>query len=145
MTFRQASNCCKKILEAAIFAYVKKTKEPITSLKFVSHYFWQILNSILCKSKSAIPPQFNSLEVLSSWSDKTKLIAKNFSKNSNLNNSNLNLKLHNIYVTSWLVKKVITDLDLSKAFGRDCIFVMVLKNCAPELSYILAELFSVCL
>ena len=40
-----------------------------------------------------------------------------------------------------MVKNVITNLDLSKASGPDCIPVVVLKNCKPELSYILAELF----
>ena len=30
-------------------------------------------------------------------------------------------------------------------FGPDCISVMVLNNCEPELSYILAELFNMCL
>ena len=44
-----------------------------------------------------------------------------------------------------MVKKVIKNLDLSKASGPDCIPVVVLKNCEPELSYILAELFSKCL
>ena len=44
-----------------------------------------------------------------------------------------------------MVKKIITNLDLSKASGPDCILVVVLKNCEPELSYILAELFNVCL
>ena len=34
------------------------------------------------------------------------------------------------------------NLDLSKASGPDCIPVMALKNCEPELSYILAELFN---
>ena len=29
--------------------------------------------------------------------------------------------------------------------GPDCIPVVVLKNCVPELSYILAELFNICL
>ena len=37
------------------------------------------------------------------------------------------------------------SLDLLKAFGPDCIPVVVLKNCEPELSYILAELFNKCL
>ena len=37
------------------------------------------------------------------------------------------------------------SLDLSKASGRDFIPVVVLKNCEPELSYILAELFNECL
>ena len=36
-------------------------------------------------------------------------------------------------------------LDLSKASGPNCIPVVVLKNCEPELSYILAELFNMCL
>ena len=44
-----------------------------------------------------------------------------------------------------MVKKVITNLDLSKAPGPDCIPVVILKNCEPELSYILAELFNKCL
>ena len=44
-----------------------------------------------------------------------------------------------------MAKKVIMDLDLSKASGPDCIPVVVLKNCEPELSYILAELFNKCL
>ena len=44
-----------------------------------------------------------------------------------------------------MVKKIIMNLDSSKASGPDCILVVVLKNCGPELSYIIAELFSNCL
>ena len=44
-----------------------------------------------------------------------------------------------------MVKKVITNLDSSKVSGPDCIPVVVLKNCEPELSYILPELFNMCL
>ena len=40
-----------------------------------------------------------------------------------------------------MVKEIITNLDLSKVSGPDCIPVVVLKSCEPELSYILAELF----
>ena len=88
--------------------------------------------------------------MLSSAYDKVKLFAKNFSKNSNLDDlgislpvflSRTNLKLHNISVTLKMVKKVTMNLDLSKASGPDCIPVVVLKNCEPELSYILHELF----
>ena len=43
-----------------------------------------------------------------------------------------------------MVKKVITNLDSSKASGPDCIPVVVLKNCEPKLSYILAKLFNKC-
>ena len=91
--------------------------------------------------------------MLSSASDNAKLFAKTFSKNSNLDDSGIslpvfpsrtNLKLHNISITPKMVKKVITNLDSSKASGPDCIPVVVLKNCEPELSYILAKLFNKC-
>ena len=81
--FRQVSNCCKRVLEAAKLAYANKTKESITSQKLGSRDFWQIANSVVDKGKSAIPPLFNSPEVLPSASDKAKLFAHNFSKNSN--------------------------------------------------------------
>ena len=38
-----------------------------------------------------------------------------------------------------------TKLDSSKVSGPDSIPVVVLKNCVPELSYILVELFKMCL
>ena len=94
-----------------------------------------------------MPLLFNSLEVLSSASDKAKLFTENFSKNSNLDDSGIsllafpsrtNLKLH-ISVTPKMVKKVIMNLDLTKLSGPDCIPVVVRKNCEPELSYILAN------
>ena len=44
-----------------------------------------------------------------------------------------------------MVKKVLTNLDSSKVSGPDCIPVVVLNNCEPEPSYILAELFNMCL
>ena len=44
-----------------------------------------------------------------------------------------------------MVKKVIRNLDSSKASCPDCIPVVVLKNCEPELSYILAKVFNNCL
>ena len=52
--FRQASNHCKRVLEAAKLAYANKTKESITSQKLGSRDFWQIANSVLNKGKSAI-------------------------------------------------------------------------------------------
>ena len=84
----------------------------------------------------------------------TKLFAKNFSKNSNLDDTGISLpvfasitnpKLDNVSVTHKMVKKVIMNLVLSKASGPEIIPVVVLKNCEPELSYMLAELFSKCL
>ena len=59
--------------------------------------------------------------------------------------SRTNLKLHNISIAPRLVKKVITNLDLWSASGADWIQVVVLKNCEPNLSYVLATLFNMCL
>ena len=81
------------------------------------------------------------------------LFAENFCMNSNLDDSVIslavfpsrtNLKLHHISVIPKMVRKVVMNLDLSNASGPDSIPVVVLKNCEPELSYILAELFNKC-
>ena len=91
--------------------------------------------------------------MLCSASDKAKLFGEKFSKSSNLDDSGISfpvfpsrttMKLHTISVTPKMVKKVIMNLDLSKASGLDCIPVVVLKNCEPELCFILAELFNKC-
>ena len=152
--FRQASNRCKRVLEAAKLEYATKTKESITSQKVGSRDSWRIANSVLNKGKSAIPPLLNGPEGLSSASDKAKLFAKNFYNNPNLDDSGIslpvfpsrtNLKQHNISITPKMVKKATINLDSSKASGPDCIPVVVLKKCEPELSYILAKLFNMCL
>ena len=97
-----------------------------------------------------VPPLFNNPEVLPTASLKSKLFAENLSTNSNLYDSGINLpvfpsrtnlKLHSISVTPKMVKKVIMNYDLSKTSGPDCIPVVVLNNCEPELSYILVELY----
>ena len=112
-------------------------QEFITSQKLGFRDFWRTANSVLNKDKSAIPPLFNGPEVLSSASDKAKLFAKNYSKDSSLNGSGIsspvfpsrtNLKLHNFCVTHKIVKEVITNLDSSKASGTDRIPVVVLKS-----------------
>ena len=90
----------------------------------------------------------------SSTSDKAKQFSENIFKNPDLDDSGFslpifssstNLKLQKISVTLKMVKKVITNFDLSKATGLDFISVVVLENCASQLSYMLAELFNICL
>ena len=91
--------------------------------------------------------------MLCSPTDKAKLFAKKFFKNSNLDDSvtyllvflsRTNLKLYNIYVTPKLVKKVIMNLGSSNASGPDCIPLVVLKNCDPELSELKESCFPDC-
>ena len=116
LKFKQASNRCKRVLEAAKLAYADKTKETISSQKLGSRDFWRIANSVLNKCKSTIPSLFNSADVLYFAFGKAKLLAENFSKNSNVHDSDIslpvfpsrtNLKLHNISVISKMVTKVI--------------------------------------
>ena len=66
--------------------------------------------------------------MLPSATYKAKSFAENFSMNSNLDDSGIsllvhpsrtNLKLHNISVTPKMVKKVVMNLDLSKASGPE--------------------------
>ena len=76
--FRQASNCYKRVLETAKFAYANKTKQPITFHKLDSQVFWRIANSVLNKGKPTIPPLFNGPEVLSSALIKQNYLLKTF-------------------------------------------------------------------
>ena len=68
-----------------------KQKSSIISRKLGSRDFWRIVNSVLKKGKSAVPLLFNVPEVLSSATDKAKLLAENFSENSNLDDSGISL------------------------------------------------------
>ena len=154
LKFRQASNRWKRVFEAAKLACSTKTKEPITSQKLGSRDFWRIANGLLNNGKSAIPILFNGLEVLSSASNKENLLAKNFSKKYNIDYSGIslpvfpskvNMKMHNISITSEMVKKVIKNLGSSKASSPDCTPLVVVQNCGSELSYILAKLFNMSL
>ena len=44
-----------------------------------------------------------------------------------------------------MVKTFIKNLDSSKASSPDCIAVVILKSYEPDLSYILAAFFNMCL
>ena len=72
--------------------------------------------------------------MLSFTSDKVKLFAKSFTKNSILKTqlslylfSHLGLicEMHNISITAKMVKKIIRGLESSKAAGPGCIPVVV--------------------
>ena len=100
-----------------------------------------------------IPSLFNGPEVLFFVLNKAKLFTETFSHSSDRDDSvislpafssRINLTAHNIPATSEMVKKVVTDLDLSNAYFPDSIPV-VPKDYEPEHWYILAELFNMCL
>ena len=100
----------------AKLAYANKTKEFITSQKLGPCDLQQIANNGLNK---VILHLFNSPKVLPSASDKAKFLIKTFLS------------------TLILLKNVIHNLD--------CILVVVLKNCEPQLLHLLDDLFNMCL
>ena len=110
VNFRQDINRCKRVLEAAKLAYANEAKESINSQKLGSRDFWRNANSVLNNGKSAIPPLFNVPEVLSSASDKAKVFAEKFSKNSNLYDTSISLP----------VFPSITNLKLHNCNSQDC-------------------------
>ena len=54
-----------------------------------------------------------------------------------------NPKLQSYLATPKFIKKIIINLDLPMVSGADCITLVVLDNCEPELSFMLAELFNI--
>ena len=151
--FRQASNCCKRVLETAKLAYATKKKSPSLLRNLALRTFGKLL--IVFSTK------VNLLHLLYSTAQRCcllHLIKQNYLLKTFLRTlilvtlvslpvfpSRSNLKLHNVFITSKMVKRAITNFDSSKVSGPDCIPVVVLKNCEPELSYILAEFFNICL
>ena len=64
--FRQASNHCKRVLEAAKLAYATKTKDFITPPEtWLAELFGELLIVFSTKVNLAIPPLFKGPEVLS--------------------------------------------------------------------------------
>ena len=51
-----ASNCCKSFLESDELSYANKTCQSITLQKGGSLDFWQMVSSVIIKSKYFIPP-----------------------------------------------------------------------------------------
>ena len=129
-----------------------KQKESVTSQKLDSGDFRKITNCVFNKGKYAIPPLLYGLE-MSSASDELILFAKTLLKDSNLAESDIsspvsssrrNVNLHNISVTTKMVRIVVINLDSSKSSNPDCIPAGVLKKCEPGFSYILAKFFNIC-
>ena len=79
------------------------------------------------------------MELLCSSSDKAKFFTKNFSKNGNLDYSDIFLPVFpartNLKLLSFRNSQdgIIMNLDSSKSSGPDIIPVVVLKKCEPEL------------
>ena len=112
LKFRQASNCCKSVFEAAKLAYATKIKESITSKSLGSLDFWRNGYHVFNKSKSVTPPLFNSWRCCPLHLIKQSCLLKTFLRTLILMTqvslylfSFLDLKLYNIPVTPKMVKR----------------------------------------
>ena len=148
--FRQTSNHCKRVLEAANLHMLIKQESLSLRRNLALGTFGKLLIVFSTKVNLLYP----LCSTAGRFCLQHQIKHENFPKNSNLDDSGIslpvfpsrtNLKLHNISVTPKMVRKVVMNLDLSKASGPDCISVVVLKNYEPEFSYIIAELFNKCL
>ena len=142
-SFKKARNYCRKVLDSAKSSYKESTKRKIADQQLGSKDFWKIINSVLNKSKSNIPPLINGPEILQSSRDKAELLARIFSMNFNLNSATKSVPEFAKRTSSILDKMKITPT--STASGPDHIPVIVLKKLSPELSPVLSQLFSKCL
>ena len=139
--FRQTSNHCKRVLEAVKLAYMLiKQKSLSLSRNLALRTYGKLL---------VFSTKINLLYLLYLTTQrccllhliKQNCLLRTF-KDSNLYESSIslpvfpsrtNLKLHNASLTPKMVKKVIMNLDSSKASAHDCTPVVVLKNCESEL------------
>ena len=84
MKFRQASNFYKSVPKAVKLTYANTLTESIPSQKLGSRNFCELLTMFSLNVNVLLPPIFNRSEVLFSGSDKAKMSAEIFFKNSNI-------------------------------------------------------------
>ena len=154
MKFRQASNHCKRFLKLPNLQILLKQKSPSLPRNLALGTSGKLLIVFSTKANLLYLHYSTAQRCCLLHVIKQNCLLKTFLRTLILMTrvislpvfpSITNLKLHNISITPKMVKKVITNLDSSEASGPDFIPVVVLKNCEPELSYILAELFNTCL
>ena len=152
--FQFSRNKCKKVFNKAKKRYQKSVKSRVAKQKFGSRDFWKIINSVLNRGKSAIPPLINGAQIIHSSKDKAELFARIFSSNCTQSPTCINFsdstepiskKISDLQITPSSVCRAISNLDSSIASGPDSIPAIIFKKCGPELSSILSKLFNKCL
>ena len=156
-SFRRARKDCSKVLKSAKTRYSESTKSKITDQSLGSKDFWRILNSVLNRGKSSIPPLVNGSQIIQSSKGKAELFANMFAENCRLKSApnlspNLDPRtdtdsevLDSIQFSPFVISRVLSKLDTASASGPDQIPAVVLKQLAPELSPILSKLFNKCI
>jgi hypothetical protein len=137
--FIAARNICKRTILLAKRSFIQKTSEKLASLPNSSKSFWSVAKRIsknFCTS--SFPPIINSDGKISSTpQDKANVFAAEFSKNSNLDDSDATPpasygisenQMPPINFKTNKIRSIIKTLDQSKACGPDGIPPIVLKN-----------------
>ena len=159
-SFRKARNDCEKVLKAAESRYIESTKSKISDQTLGSKDFWRILNSVLNRGKSSVPPLVSGSQIIQSSKGKAEVFATMFAEHCRLSSapkfppyfeprkSSEDLSetgLDDIQFTPFVISRVLSKLDTASASGPDRIPAIVLKQLAPELSPILSKLFNKCI
>ena len=111
--FRQASNRCKRVLKADKLAYTNKTKESITSKKLGSRDFGpfvfstkvNLLYLFYSMARRYCLLHLKKLNCLQQTFLRTLILIRDSGISLPVSHSGTNLKLHNISVTSQMVKR----------------------------------------
>ena len=153
--FRQARSSCKRVLLTAKANYASHTRSLVSSQRLGTKDFWKICNRVLNKSKSSSTPLVNADGSVSASSySKAQRLCDQFASNSTISDAGVELPTfpsrtqHSLslpLISSKRVRKLIFELDSTKASGPDNIPVTVLRHCAPELSSIFSKIFNLCL
>jgi len=147
-------NRCKAIIRKVKRAFIKKKCADLSSSP-TDKSFWSLAKNIsnnFCTS--SFPPLFRpDQSIANSPSEKAALFGSLFSSNSTLDDSVAPLPptlpptdpMPLPIFSSRKVYRVLSKLNVSKAYGPDGVPPCVLRECASELSPVLARLFRLCL
>ena len=150
--FIEARNSCNTIIDEAKNMFDQRARNRLLNCPNGSKSFWGFAKNIGKNfTSSAFPPligEDNTTAVTAK--EKADLFASMFAKNSTLDSKNkvppplpaVDAQMHEIVFKHRTIKRILLNLDTSKASGLDGISPIVLKKCALELTPVLCKLFS---
>ena len=152
--FFSSRNRCKAIIRKAKRTFINKKCADL-SLSPTDKSFWSLAKNISNNfTTSSFPPLFRSDHSIANYpTEKATLFASLFSSNSTLDDSDTppppvsppTEPMPLPIFSSRKVYRVLSHLEVGKAHGPDGITPRVLRECASELSPVLARLFRLCL
>ena len=149
-----ARNQTKSLLRRTKSQYIRVKCSAMADSNNPKH-IWSLTKNITNNFSSTSIPPLHTPDGITATSplEKANIMAKNFAKNANLDDTGhnhpaplpLSHPMGHIIFSYTKVYKILSKLDVTKAYGPDGIPPRVLKECAAELSNVLARLFKLCI